>query len=415
MKNNVKLMDFYYVGAEVKELISSYYNGNEIVECSYSGSDEELLNELKKEANVGFTIYANNLMTSILKFINKKGRIEIISTNIFTRQPIQVSINVDELTCKNKVIKCSNPKFLGILEYDMTFLAYLLNFKRKYPIVVERFRSNIEIIECKNSYKISEEETCRIIYFPFIKDMENIDIKVLPEFVINSEALGLIEKKVGREYAQKDPIYPFEEFVVKIDGFKALCKLSSDHKKIRILFRDEKDTLMFITNCFTTVKFDFTLYFYNGIKDLIPGDPREFAANVISIINLMLYYYAYYKIESEVEKVEKVENKNEVKRVTKSSSNKASISTVIIPRRVVKINKEKIATTKKRRKPIYSVKSWRRASHIRRYRDVSGKVIKEVIVKEAVCKRNGEVLLNDSSKKKVFKVSTEALNKAVKQ
>ncbi|MDO4283447.1 MAG: hypothetical protein Q4D02_07405 [Clostridia bacterium] len=409
----VKMMNFFALKSEVQNILKEYYNKGTCGEQWYVGKDESLLDVFRQSISIGIAVYHLEI-TSVLKFLSdKRGNIEVIYTNIFYKKPLEYKFRLDEITCENRKIKILNPRVPKVLEGELTNLMYLLNFKQKYPYVVERFRleDGSYPVGYKNAFTISEDKACEIVYFPFKKEIQAIDMETLPEFFVTSEALEIIDKKVGADYMAEDPIYPFSEFVVTLDDFRILCKLNNDQKRIRILLRFESGRPVLLANCEASISGEFTLCLLDQDSEDMMDDPKDFTKTLISILNLLLYYYSHYKVEYVVEEKERKSNENRRKYHPKQSQ----VSTIMIPRKVIRINKEKVKTTRKRRKPLYTTKSWGRASHIRKYRDSTGKVIKEVIVKEAVCHRKCEDIPDGTVQKKVFKISPDALDKATKQ
>ena len=163
------------------------------------------------------------------------------------------------------------------------------------------------------------------------------------------------------------------------------------------------------------------MYAFADIMEYIDDkEPQKLASGIFTYIYIILYYYSYYKIEYEI--VEKEKTVKEKVNYSKKGKNhrKPNVTTVIVPRKVVRMSSERALSARKRSKPLYSVKSWTRATHIRRYRDKNGKVIKEIVIKESVCNRRKDLVQsvsdeNSTQSKKIFKIDDESIKKAKKQ
>lgn len=420
---NVKRNEIFCLDENVQKILIAYYNNEKCTENSFNGSDEELLNVLKCNFSTTFVIYSNNVIMSFLGFeCDKAGYVNIKYSNMFSRDNTFYNLHIKDFSCRERKITASG-KLPKVVEDNITTLVYLFDFKLKYPYTVEKFKIEIassRLAGYKNShtFTIDEDVINKIVYFPFLNEIEKTDVSNLPEFSISFEAINLIDKKVGEEYLEEEVIYPFSEFVINIEGNILLCRLNSDKTMLRVLLKDKNKKSIFVANCNVDTSFGFTLLILKGFPKEYK-DPRKFAANFLVMLVQILYYYSHYKIECEVSEKNYDENNDVIKKANRNYNSKIrKTSTIIVPRRVVKINKDVVKSAKKRRKPLYSVSSWIRASHIRRYRDEHGNVIKEIVVKEAVCNRKEEILGNSSdvfAPKRIFKISTEAMSKATKQ
>lgn len=415
----VKRDEVFCLEENVVEVLKSYYLNGECVERRYEGSDEDLLKVLKC-INITLATYKEKIVRSFINFESgKNGNIDIKYSNMFCRDVSIYHIKFSDLICRDKKIVSISKSLPQSVESELTVLAYLINFKTFYPYIIERFDfDNLSLrftsIKNKNASTITEKSISKLIYFPFVSELEKMDITTFPEFMVSCEAVKMIDKEVGESYLKEKIIYPFSEFVINIENSLLICKLSDDKKMLRVLLKDESGKSIFVANCKVDIGCGFTLLILEGFSKEYK-DPRKFAANFLAVLAQVLYYYSHYKIEYEVVE-RKCENTCDNKNLgSNTKRRKSTISTIIVPRKIVKINKEIVKSTKKRRKPLYSVATWKRAAHIRRYRDELGNVIKEVEIKEATCNRHKTLSFEEEATKKVFKVSTDAINKATKQ
>jgi len=417
----VKRNEVFCLEENVHDVLKNYFLNDECVEIRYEDSDKELLNVLKG-LNITLATYKDKIVRSFISFeSDKNNNINIKYGNMFCRDLNLYKIKFSDLDCKDKKIISISKSLLKAVESEITILAYFVYFKTKYPYIVEKFDFNnfslkFANLKNKNAYTITEKSLSKLIYFPFTSELERLDITSFAEFKVSCEAVRMIDKEVGEDYLKGKIIYPFSEFVLNIENTLLICKLSDDKKMLRVLLKDENGKSIFVANCKADIGCGFTLLILEGFAKEYK-DPRKFAANFLAVLAQVLYYYSNYKIEYEVVErkckdtcINSKNKRNNYKRRRKTTS------TIIVPRKVVKINKEIVKITKKRSRPLYSVATWKRASHIRRYRDEFGNVIKEVIVKEAICNRHEELTIeNNKAPKKIFKVSTDAMSKATKQ
>lgn len=418
---NVKKSEIFFLEENVVEVFEKYYLNDTCVENRYEGSDEDLLKALKPGMSITIAIHKERMIRTFFNLeCSKDGSIIIKYTNMFSRNVDTYNINLSELVCKDKKIISLNKTVPKYVEREFSTLVYLIDFKDKYPYTVERFdfeklSSRFSSFKNKHAFTITEKSASRIVYFPFVSKLEEIDYTTLPEFMVSCEAVQMIDKKVGEDYLKESIIYPFSEFVINIEGTILLCKLNDDKTMLRVLLKDENGKSIFVANCKVDIGVGFTLLILNGFPKEYK-DPRKFAANFLAVLAQVLYYYSHYKIEYEVvetkceEKNSKRKNFNETYKMRKRET-----STTIVPRKVVKINKERVKSVKKRREPLYSVATWKRTAHIRRYKDALGNVIKEVKVREATCNRHEALSFDEEvAPKKIFKVSTDAISMATK-
>ena len=421
MKNikKVKCFDLYSIDKNVKQILINYYQNNNCVERSYIGSDENLLKVFTKYLNVASAVYSSFIEFFFRFSCDREGKITLMYSNLFGMKQ-NYELSLDELVCKNRIVKSLNSNMPKAVEDELTLLMYILNFKLEYPYAIERFKvsslpTQISVLENNKSWKsytITESSICRIVYFPFADKFERENFDLLPEFLVTPEAVKMIDEKVGANYFE-DVLYPFSEFVISLEEYHLVCKLSDDKNKIRMLLKNNNNSKnIFMANCDTDLKEGFSLLVLNGYDKNIYGEIKEFAAKFMAIAVQILYYYSHYKIDCEVRETPVSNTNNKHSNVNK----RKNTSTIIVPRKVIKIDKERIKTAKKRRKPLYSVKSWKRAAHIRRYRDADGNVIKEVEVRESTCNRKAEISesIVVPETKKLFKISTEAMGKATR-
>lgn len=416
----VKKNEVFCLEENVHGVLKNYFLNDECVEIRYEDSDEELLKVLKG-LNITLATYKDKIVRSFISFESSKNdNINIKYGNMFCRDLNLYQIKFSDLYCKDKKIISISNSLPKAVESEITILAYFVYFKTKYPYVVEKFDfSNLSLrfanLKNKNAYTITEKSLSKLIYFPFTSELEKLDITSFAEFQVSCEAVRMIDKEVGEDYLKGKIIYPFSEFVLNIENTLLICKLSDDKKMLRVLLRDENGKSIFVANCKEDIGCGFTLLILEGFPKEYK-DPRKFAANFLAVLAQVLYYYSNYKIEYEVVERKSEDTCDNNKQRKNYKRRRKTTSTIIVPRKIVKLNKERVKTAKKRSRPLYSISTWKRASHIRRYRDEFGNVIKEVVVKEAVCNRHEALSFEEEiSAKKVFKVSIEKMSMATKQ
>lgn len=416
----VKKNEVFCLEENVHDVLKNYFLNDECVEIWYEDSDEELLNVLKG-LNITLATYKDKIVRSFISFeSDKNNNINIKYGNMFCRDLSLYQLKFSDLDCKDKKIISISKSLLKAVESEITILAYFVYFKTKYPYIVEKFDFNnfslrFANLKNKKAYTITEKSLSKLIYFPFTSELEKLDITSFAEFQVSCEAVRMIDNEVGEDYLKGKIVYPFSEFVLNIENTLLICKLSDDKKMLRVLLRGENGKLIFVANCKADICCGFTLLILEGFPKEYK-DPRKFAANFLAVLAQVLYYYSNYKIEYEI-----VERKSEdicdnKKQRKNYKRRRKTTSTIIVPRKIVKLNEKRVKIAKKRSRPLYSVSTWNRASHIRRYRDEFGNVIKEVVVKEAICNRHEALSFEEEiSPKKVFKVSTDAIGIATKQ